>query len=412
MARYCLLNFNIHSAHQCGCGKRFHDVSKLKDHIRTDHQDAVWLGHKTILVEREDGTFLCPECPRSYTYPPALQKHYKDKHDISDDPPSSPTKRPRGSLSPQQSKKRVRTQHEPSVVEETEDEDMEKEGEEDDEEDDDDDDETVQGLEQGMKRLATKEPTLHAADLIRPDDFAQAQLAIEPDWCITICEACGYAVPRSHIHSHYVEGHNRSKILPGTLDDILDEENVIERAEHPTTLVRPLQSIPIHHGFCCLVPDCGYATRLKNTALTDHVYKIHKGHGEKVLEHCNVQCVYRSPVEYWAVEPNYSSFAGGKEHLIPLLEEIKKADCDGLCTGVIEVPQDVRHVTPFLSTFKWAKIVEGKEAAELIELVTIKKKEDRWASLCGGSSDYFAALEDVMDGFNPIALQWINSPKG
>ena len=348
-----------------------------------DHQDVVWVGHKTIFVRREDGEFLCPECPRSFAYPPTLQRHYAAEHD--NDPPSSPTKRPRGSLSPQQPKKRVRTHCEASVVPETEDEDMEEE----EDDDDDDDDETVQGLEQGMKRLATKEPTLHAADLIRPDEFAQAQLAIEPNWCITICEACGYAVPRSHIHSHYVDGHDRSKILPGTLDEILDEENVIERAERPMTLVAPLQSIPIHHGFRCLVPDCGYATRRENTALTDHVYKIHKGHGEQVLEHCNVQCVYRSPVEYWAVEPNYSSFAGGKEHIIPFLEEIKQADRDGLCTGVIEVPENVWHVTPFLSTFKWAKIVEGKEAAELIELVAIKKKkEDRWASLSGGSSDY------------------------
>jgi hypothetical protein len=366
------------------------------------HQEHVWVNHGIICVAREDGVFACPECPEEFQYPPALQKHYTADHEDRNDPPSSPTKRPRGSLSPQQSKKRVRTQHEPSVVAETEDEDMEE---------DDDDDETVQGLEKGMKWLATKEPTLHATGLIRPDEFAQAQLAIEPDWHITVCEACGYAVPRSHIRNHYAQGHNRSKILPGTLDEILDKENVIERAEHPMTLVRPLQSIPIHHGFRCLVPDCGYATRQKNTALTDHVYKIHKGHGEQVLEHCNVQCVYRSPVEYWAVEPNYSSFAGGKEHIIPLLEEIKQADRDGLHTGVIEVPENVRHVTPFLSTFKWAKIVEGKEAAELIELVTIKK-EDQWASLSGGSSDYFAALEDVMDGFNPIALQWINSPKG
>jgi hypothetical protein len=265
---------------------------------------------------------------------------------------------------------------------------------------------------QGMKQLATKEPTLHATDLIHPDDFEQAQLAIEPDWHITICEGCGYAVPCSMIHSHYVEGHNRSKILPKTLDDILDEENVIERAERSMTLVAPLQSIPIYHGVCCLVPGCGYVTHQKSTALTNHVYMKHKGLGESVLKHYNVQCVYRSPIEYWAVEPNYSSFSGGKEHLLPLLEQIKETDCEGLGTGVIEVPQNVHHVTPFLSTFKWAKIVEGKEAAELIQLVTVNKKEDQWASLSGGNSAYFSALEDVMDGFNPIALQWINSPKG
>ena len=343
-----------------------------------------------------------------FPYPPALQRHYAAEHEDRMIPPAVPPSAPVALSAPNSQRSVFVHSMKPLLCQRQR---MRmRRGEEDD--DDDDDDETVQGLEQGMKWLATKEPTLHAADLIRPDEFAQAQLAIEPNWHITICEACGYAVPRSHIRNHYAQGHDRSKILPGTLDEILDEENVIERAERPMTLVAPLQSIPIHHGFRCLVPDCGYATRQKNTALTDHVYKIHKGHGEQVLEHCNVQCVYRSPVEYWAVEPNYSSFAGGKEHIIPLLEEIKQADRDGLCTGVIEVPENVRHVTPFLSTFKWAKIVEGKEAAELIELVTIKKKEDRWASLCGGSSDYFAALEDVMDGFNPIALQWINSPKG
>jgi hypothetical protein len=92
------------------------------------HQGVVWLGHKSIFVKREDGTFLCPDCPRSFTYPPALQRHYAAEHEVSD-PPSSPTKRPRGSFSPQQSKKCVRT-HESSVAPETE---------------DDDDDETVQG---------------------------------------------------------------------------------------------------------------------------------------------------------------------------------------------------------------------------------------------------------------------------
>jgi hypothetical protein len=284
-------------------------------------------------------------CTSAFEHPQALQNHYCSHHQTTiesdDDTPSSPTKRPRSSFSPVQSKKRIRIVREEDndVVEET-----------DDEIESGDD---ITQLARGMNQLQMQQYS--ALELIHPDELAAAQLAIEPHWKITICKPCGYAVPRSMLIHHYGKHHNRSKVLPEDLDVILDtvfeDATVVKHVECPVNIVAPIQSIPIVPGVRCLIQGCGYATKTMQSTLSNHVYKKHKGHGCEVLEHCNVQWVYRTPPQYWAVEPNYSTFAGESTNIVDYLEEIKELDRQGLVTGQIQMPVNERLVTPFLSAF-------------------------------------------------------------
>ena len=369
------------------CQECFTTSHKLKAHTRRVHQLTVQVNAKQLEVVHQGDIFQCLECLASFELPQALQNHFLMQHTSTEsgsDAPSSPTKRPRGSLSPVLPKKCARVVNN-DVVEETEDE-MEVGS----------DDESVTGLEQGFRQLATVQS--HAArELIRLPELEAAPLAIEPHWHITICEPCGYAVPRSMLQRHYGKTHNRSKVLPSNLDELLDSKQVIERAEHPVNVVQPLQSIPIIPGVRCLVPGCGYATRSMGTAL-NHVYSQHKPHGKEMVEHCNVQWVYHTTSEYWAVEKNYTTFSGDCSRIAEHLDAIKELDRRGVNTGRFERPTNQRVITPFMATFRWGDITEGKEGKELIELVSVprKGKEDDWAPLKWLNNHYFESIEPIM----------------
>jgi hypothetical protein len=200
--------------------------------------------------------------------------------------------------------------------------------------------------------------------------------------------------------------------LPSNLEELLDEHNVVERVTCPIGMVAPIQSIPIVPGVRCLVEGCNYATKTIGSALSNHVYRKHKGQGREVLEHCNVQWVYHTPSQYWAVEPNYSTFAGNAMEIANHLEAIKALDRRGLNTGHASAPVNQRLVTPFLSSFKWAEIIDGKDIAALRQLININKKNDDLPMLTEINHQYFDDIQPIMEGFNPIALQWINTPKG
>jgi hypothetical protein len=369
----------------------------------------VWITARNEYIARSDGVFHCPECSEEFEAARNLRLHYHIQHapteSITTDDPSSPTKRPRGSLSPLQ-KKRARFGQ---MVNDDEVDDSEDEaGEMDDGMGDEGG--AVAGLEQQFKQLITGHE--HSAqELIRPPELAAAHVAIEPKWHITICEECGYAVPRSMLAYHFKKMHGRSKVLPSNLDAVLDSHGVIERAEQPDTVVAPLQSIPIVAGVQCDVQGCNYVTKSVRT-IANHIYSKHKGTGQEKIKHCNVQCVYHTKTEYWAVEENYSTFSGDHSDIIEHLEQIKELDRQGLNTGHFQKPALERLVTPFMATFRWADITDGKEGNKLLQLVSVPKDNDDLANLSFINGSYFAGIAPVMHRFNPIALQWINTPKG
>ena len=269
---------------------------------------------------------------------------------------------------------------------------------------------TVTGLEQHFGQLATGH--LHSShELIRPPELVTAHLAIEPKWHITICEDCGYAVPCSMLYNHFKKTHRRSNILPTNLDEVLDSHNVIERAERPDNVVAPLQSIPIVPGVQCDVQGCNYVTKGIDT-IANHLASKHRGTGREKIKRCNVQCIYHTKMEYWAVEKNYSSFAGDHSEIVRHLELINDHDRQGFNTGRFQQPGQTRLVTPFMATFRWANITDGKEGNSLVRLVSVPKDNDDLPNLPAINRAYFSNIEPIMSHFNPIALQWVNTPKG
>jgi hypothetical protein len=151
------------------------------------------------------------------------------------------------------------------------------------------------------------------------------------------------------------------------------------------------------------------------TAL-NHVHSQHKPHGKEMLEHCNVQWVYHTKTEYWVVEENYSTFSGDQSRVPEHLETIKELNHQGVNTGCFEKPTNQLAITPFMVTFQWGNITDGKEGKELMELVSIprnrKEGDNNLPELKLLNKGYFESIEPTMRNFNPIALQWINTPKG
>jgi len=212
--------------------------------------------------------------------------------------------------------------------------------------------------------------------------------------------------------NHFKKKHRRSKILPSNLDEVLDLHDVIEHARRPDIAVAPLQSIPVVPGVQCDVQGCNYVTKNVRT-IANHLANKHKGTGQGKIKHCNVQCIYRTTTEYWAVEKNYSTFAGDHSEIIEHLEQIKELDRQGLNTGHFQKPELERLITPFMGTFRWADITDGKEGNALVQLVSVPKpNNDDLADLPLINKSYFASIAPIMHHFNPIALQWVNTPKG
>jgi hypothetical protein len=170
-------------------------------------------------------------------------------------------------------------------------------------------------------------------------------------------------------------------------------------------------------GLKCVAPGCNFISKSTNISYltTSHCSPTHPGiSSTSLFVPCYFQEIYRSTSVYWLVDHLADTFAGCPPDARKIIEELMTADAVGLNDGRIHAPADVRLVRPFLRTFRWLEWVEDRdpEALEALVYVPIPKKDTEFQWLRGQLQCYMDDALKSLKGFNFVALQIINTPKG
>jgi hypothetical protein len=257
-------------------------------------------------------------------------------------------------------------------------------------------------------------PVVHASagGLFRLHGLDLMNLAISRELEMLICEDCGVGLAVDCVAGHWNYTHHHSK-LPLDVKQVCDQFNLPNSAsfEHGQ-LHSPIPSIPILEGVFCTYPDCGFVSRTKSNALYQHVYVVHKGHqGRPLLTPCSLQLVYSYPAPVLIrIDPNDAT-ASLPLDLVEILSDLRTQHRKGRLGSTVVVPP-TRQITPFLNTFNWLEMTEGKDYGELAALVEIPKKAATFKVLEAKVDQYFKSLRPDVKGCSPLALQWINTPSG
>ena len=260
-------------------------------------------------------------------------------------------------------------------------------------------------------------PPTPTPTLLRPPALAPLQLAIDTHHKLIVCEGCGCAVSWDKLISHLRTVHHNFAALPTSVLTVLDAESVPKgRVQRPQDLVSPIQSIPIQKGFMCPVPGCEFLSRSSNpTYLRNHTTTCHPGlDASTVLSPCHLQEIYRHPTVYWPVDHLADTFAGCAPNVREIVEELMVADAVGLDDGRVHAPADIRLVRPFLRTFRWLEWLDNRdpEALEALVWVPTPQKDTEFLWLRAQLQCYMAGALEKLNGFNVVALQIVNTPKG
>ena len=255
-----------------------------------------------------------------------------------------------------------------------------------------------------------------SSNILRLDAFKAANLVIENEWHIVICELCGYGLKPKVIYQH-VQGHSRRRLLPKDVDleNLLKSNKISTIPMRPLDPIRPIGCIPVVDGFKCVVPGCSYATRSTESGRTNHSAKVHKDLAPKDRHFtgCKVQQVIARV--YWAVDTRQATLQDHGDDVIALLNSIETSDKND---AEVQIPlsENRRLMTPLLSAFQWGDIIDSLEsthdAARLGDSSLGEADSEYWSRLRSLNQKYFGCIRPQVPQLDATIRCWINTPEG
>ena len=128
-----------------------------------------------------------------------------------------------------------------------------------------------------------------------------------------------------------------------------------------------------------------------------------------------VQVIFpgRDGHQVWAVDANLADPSMDDANLKDFIQTIKDHDLHGWDDGTIHAPEDPRHISGFLTEFKWLSITQGHNYKELCQLVeTPTKSSPALLPLKKKLDTYFSHIRPIIQGMSPLVLRWIHTSEG
>lgn len=375
------------------CGTRCEGRNGHIAHQATVHQPDAKLTDDLTVLRQGDGFFHCPECTVfKHRDPARVRKHYASSH--TDSLETNPKHARSPESSPQQ-ERRKRSRLPDSAP-------------------------PPSSPIPSSPPIPNPSSNFFTIDnsLICPEGLKNdaANLRINVTHNLLMCLDCQVCVERTQLVNHLNRQHKHYKALPESVELVIEDYCIVQKIMPQSDIITPITGLPVLSGCRCTFPGCTYVTENWDSALHGHVFKEHKKEGgAKLLKKTDVQLIRVVPTLYWAVDRTLGSMEDVSEdvtaaHLEAALCVMAEKDSEGV-NGAHppQVPNDLRNVTPFLHTFRWMEIIEGKEMDELHALVDFVKGKPENRPLFKWNKLYWRSIQPMVRDVAGLVRMWIKS---